>query len=145
NGRYRTYSHEWQAAHQPAAGQPAELAISETAQLPSEALPVLTLRLLDDFLANPCRHYLTQRFKTRFYQQADTTEDAEPFVLDALQLYQLKQQLLDQLMLDASTDIDAAVQQLARQARLPLALFGKLSAAQIAREAGVVFSRYRAA
>ena len=145
NGRYRTYAHEWQAAHQPAAGQPAELAISETAPLPPEALPVLTLRLLDDFLANPCRHYLTQRFKTRFYQQTDVTEDAEPFVLDALQLYQLKQQLLDQLMLDAGTDIDAAVQQLARQARLPLALFGKLSAAQIAREAGVVFSRYRAA
>lgn len=145
NGKHQTYAYEWQAAHQQTAteltaNQPSAL---ETPAQP-EVLPVLTLRLLDDFLANPCRHYLTQRFKTRFYQQADVSEDAEPFVLDALQLYQLKQQLLDQLLLEAGTDIDAAVQQLARQARLPLALFGKLSAAQIAREAQVVYSRYRA-
>jgi len=142
NGRYHTYAHEWQSAHQPGSAP----LLPEPAAMQPEAglLPVLTLRLLDDFLANPCRHYLTQRFTTRFYQQNDTTEDAEPFVLNALQLYQLKQQVLDQLLLDADTDIDAAVQQLARQARLPLALFGQLSAAQIAREAGVVFSRYRA-
>ena len=141
NGKYQTYAHEWQGAHQAAVSQKSAEVISAQ----PEALPVLTLRLLDDFLANPCRHYLSQRFKTRFYQQADVSEDAEPFVLDALQLYQLKQQLLDQLLLNAETDIDAAVQQLARQARLPLALFGKLSAAQIAREADVVFARYRSA
>ena len=140
NGKHHTYAHEWQAAHQ----QTAEPGAVTATPLQPDALPLLTVRLLDDFLANPCRHYLSQRFKTRFYQQSDTTEDAEPFVLDALQLYQLKQQLLDQLLLDANTDIDAAVQQLARQARLPLALFGKLSAAQIAREAEVVFARYRA-
>ncbi|MDP5191202.1 exodeoxyribonuclease V subunit gamma, partial [Rheinheimera baltica] len=145
NGNFATYAHEWQAAY-----QPAELPKSPLSPEGSDTLPVLTLRLLDDFLANPCRHYLTQRFKTRFYRAELAAEDTEPFVLDALQLYQLKQQLLDQLLLNqqAQNDdryLDAAVSQLAKQARLPLALFGQLTSAQIAREVDVVFSRYRAA
>lgn len=137
NGTYATYAHEWQAAYQPA---PAEQSFTQQ----SEALPVLTVRLLDDFLANPCRHYLHQRFKTRFYRSELAAEDTEPFVLNALQLYQLKQQLLDQLLLQDELQIDAAIAQLARQAQLPLALFGQLAGAQIGREAEVVFARYRA-
>ncbi|MDP5135042.1 exodeoxyribonuclease V subunit gamma [Rheinheimera baltica] len=145
NGNFATYAHEWQAAYQPAERPTAPLSPEG-----GDALPVLTLRLLDDFLANPCRHYLTQRFKTRFYRAELAAEDTEPFVLDALQLYQLKQQLLDQLLLNqqAQNDdryLDAAVSQLAKQARLPLVLFGQLTSAQIAREVDVVFSRYRAA
>jgi exodeoxyribonuclease V gamma subunit len=138
NGSYATFAHEWQAAYQAA---PAQVPLMQQA----EALPVLTVRLLDDFLANPCRHYLNQRFKTRFYRAELAAEDAEPFVLNALQLYQLKQQLLDQLLLQGELQIDEAIAQLARQAQLPLALFGQLTGAQIAREVEVVFARYRAA
>ena len=156
NGNYPTYAREWQAAYQ------APAVTTEPAR-PAEALPVLTLKLLDDFLANPCRHYLTQRFKTRFYQQDDAVQDTEPFVLNALQLYQLKQQLLDNLLQQSSLQQSAQqdpdqrdmaaqlqpylqqqVQQLARQARLPLGLFGELTGAEIGREAQVVFSRYLA-
>jgi len=138
NGNYATYAHEWQAAHQ------AMPAIVANSSAPPE-LPLLTLRLLDDFLANPCRHYLQQRFKTRFYQSELAGEDAEPFVLNALELYQLKQQLLQQLLAEPQLDVDAAMAQLAREAKLPLALFGSLTGAQIGREANVVFARYRAA
>ncbi len=138
NGSYATYAHEWQTAYQPPACNLSPVA-------GTEPLPVLTVRLLDDFLANPCRHYLTQRFKTRFYRADLATDDAEPFVLNALALYQLKQQLLDQLLMHGEFDLTAAVAQLARQAQLPLALFGKLTGAQIAREAEVVYARYRAA
>ena len=137
DGRYNTYAHEWQAAYQPAAEAPAQA-------LPALELPVLSLRLLDDFLANPVRHYLAQRFKTRVYQQQLSTEDAEPFALNALESYQLKQHLLQQLLITPDLDIDAAVAQYAREARLPLALFGKLSASEIRREAAVVFARYQA-
>mgnify|MGYP005839456849 CR=1 FL=1 len=139
NGTFATYAYEWQAAYQPVAAK----ALPATDS--NQPLPVLTVRLLDDFLANPCRHYLSQRFKTRFYRDALAADDAEPFVLNALQLYQLKQQLLDQLLAQGDTDLDAAITQLARRAQLPLALFGRLTGAQIAREAEVVFSRYRAA
>ncbi|MGP9802932.1 exodeoxyribonuclease V subunit gamma [Rheinheimera sp. NSM] len=138
NGNYATYAHEWQAAHE------AMPAIVANSSVQSE-LPLLTLRLLDDFLANPCRHYLQQRFKTRFYQSELASEDAEPFVLNALELYQLKQQLLEQLLAEPQLDVDAAMAQLAREAKLPLALFGSLTGAQIGREANVVFARYRAA
>jgi exodeoxyribonuclease V gamma subunit len=138
SGAYPTYAYEWQAAHQAPAGA------DPVVQLNDE-LPPLTVRLLDDFLANPCRHYLQQRFKTRFYQHDVATDDAEPFVLNALQLYQLKQQLLQQLLLEPQCDLEAAVAQLAREARLPLALFGRLTGAEIRREAEVVYSRYRAA
>lgn len=138
NGNYATYAHEWQAAHE---ASPA--IISSSAQQPEQ--PLLTLRLLDDFLANPCRHYLQQRFKTRFYRSEPAGEDAEPFVLNALELYQLKQQLLEQLLAEPQLDVDAAMAQLAREAKLPLALFGSLTGAQIGREANVVFARYRAA
>ncbi|HEY0924204.1 exodeoxyribonuclease V subunit gamma [Rheinheimera pacifica] len=138
NGNYATYAHEWQAAHE---AMPAIVANSSV----QPELPLLTLRLLDDFLANPCRHYLQQRFKTRFYQSEPAGEDAEPFVLNALELYQLKQQLLQQLLAEPQLDVDAAMAQLAREAKLPLALFGSLTGAQIGREANVVFARYRAA
>lgn len=138
NGNYATYAHEWQAAHQAA---PAAASIDSQ----SDELPLLSLRLLDDFLANPCRHYLTQRFKTRFYHTDVAADDAEPFVLNALELYQLKQQLLQQLLSEPQLDIDAAIAQLAREAKLPLALFGRLSGAEIGREAKVVFERYLAA
>ena len=137
NGNYATYAHEWQAAHQ------AVPAITDNNTTPAE-LPLLTVRLLDDFLANPCRHYLQQRFKTRFYQTELAVEDAEPFVLNALELYQLKQQLLEQLLAEPELDVADAISQLAREAKLPLALFGSLSGAQIGREANVVFARYRA-
>lgn len=143
NGNYPTYASEWQAAYK----APALTAPPARVQ---EALPVLTLKLLDDFLANPCRHYLTQRFKTRFYQQEDAVPDTEPFVLNALQLYQLKQQLLDNLLQQGDIAaqlqpyLQQQVQQLARQARLPLGLFGELAGAEIGREAQVVFSRYLA-
>ena len=46
---------------------------------------------------------------------------------------------------DPQLDVDAAIAQLAREAKLPLALFGTLSGADIGREAKVVFARYRAA
>ncbi|SEH56752.1 DNA helicase/exodeoxyribonuclease V, gamma subunit [Rheinheimera pacifica] len=137
NGNYATYAHEWQAAHE---AMPAIVANSSV----QPELPLLTLRLLDDFLANPCRHYLQQRFKTRFYQSELASDDAEPFVLNALELYQLKQQLLEQLLAEPQLDVDAAMAQLAREAKLPLALFGSLTGAQIGREANVVFARYRA-
>ncbi len=138
NGDYATYAHEWQAAHQAA---PAII----TATAAAVELPMLSLRQLDDFLANPCRYYLNQRFKTRFYSAGLAAEDTEPFVLNTLELYQLKQQLLEQLLAQPELDVDAAVAQLAREARLPLALFGQLSGAEIGREAKVVFARYRAA
>lgn len=137
NGNYATYAHEWQGAHQTSAPL-----ISHSA--PPPELPLLTLRLLDDFLANPCRHYLQQRFKTRFYRSELASEDAEPFALNTLELYQLKQQLLQQLLIEPELDVDAAMAQLAREAKLPLALFGSLNAAEIGREAKVVFARYRA-
>ena len=137
NGDYATYAFEWQAAYQQAPR--AQLGDSSDMEL-----PLLSLRLLDDFLANPTRHYLQQRFKTRFYQTAVVNADTEPFVLDTLELYQLKQQLLLQLLAEPELDVDAAIAQLARQAKLPLALFGKLSGAEISREAKVVFARYRA-
>ncbi|WP_240222726.1 exodeoxyribonuclease V subunit gamma [Rheinheimera hassiensis] len=138
NGNYATYAYEWQTAHHAA---PAITATSNQ----SDELPLLSIRLLDDFLANPCRHYLAQRFKTRFYSSELASDDAEPFVLNALELYQLKQQLLQQLLADPQLDVDAAIAQLAREAKLPLALFGTLSGADIGREAKVVFARYRAA
>ena len=117
NGALSTYAHEWQAAHQPA------LALSAASDVEVE-YPLLSLRLLDDFLANPCRHYLQQRFKTRFYHAELASEDSEPFVLDTLQLYQLKQQLLLQLLTEPELEVDGAVAALAAQAKLPLALFG---------------------
>lgn len=140
NNEYHTYAYEWQAAHQ------AEQQTDESSGTANydDALPVLSVRLLDDFLANPCRHYLNQRFKTRFYGSALINNDDEPFVLDRLQLYQLKQQLLQQLLHQPDLDLTAAVAQLARQAKLPLALFGQDTAEELQREAEVVFNRYRA-
>ncbi|QBL10459.1 exodeoxyribonuclease V subunit gamma [Rheinheimera sp. D18] len=142
NGSYATYAHEWQAAHQ---GSVLQSSLSEGVFAEgSEPLPLLSVRLLDDFLANPCRHYLSQRFKTRFYRSELSGEDTEPFVLNTLQLYQLKMQLLDQLLIQPEFNLEQAIAQLARQAQLPLALFGQIAGAQIVREAQVVFARYRA-
>lgn len=161
-GEYQTYASEWEAVHsQPAeqndqqhsetaglnrqtSGRPGPTGDGQNNEQPSIELPPLTIRLLDDFLANPSRHYIRQRFKARFYAPQLVALDDEPFVLDTLQQFTLKQQLLQQLLREPDTQLDAAIAMLAQQAQLPLALFGEQTAAQLSREVQVVFNRYKA-
>ena len=60
----------------------------------------VSLNELIRFLCAPARYFLQQRLGVTLDQGEDALQDSEPFALDSLQVYQLKQQLLEQRLAD---------------------------------------------
>jgi exodeoxyribonuclease V gamma subunit len=118
-----SYANEWQVLHQ-VTDQMAEGEVLD-AYVQEEPL---SLGQLQDFLRNPVRHFFSQRLKVFFEAAEVPLADEEPFVLDALQRYNLS----DSLLAAALGRIDHADQALEDQAKrlqnsglLPLAGFGE--------------------
>ena len=118
-----SYANEWQVlhqiTHQVAEGEVLEAYVQEEP---------LSLGQLQDFLRNPVRHFFSQRLKVFFEAAEVPLADEEPFVLDALQRYNLS----DSLLAAAMGRIDHADQALDDQAKrlqnsglLPMAGFGE--------------------
>ena len=118
-----SYAREWQALHQPCAPiAPVEALGPYVQEEP------LALGQLQDFLRNPVRHFFSQRLKVFFEAAQAPLEDEEPFVLDALQRYNLSDSLLQAALL-APEQADAALAAQARRLQgsglLPMAGFGQ--------------------
>lgn len=122
-----SYAHEWAGLYSPAKldNPMAERAL---APLLAEGEPNLLRELeqLQHFLRDPVGHFFTQRLKVYLGTEAVSQLDEEPFGLDGLAMYLLKQQLLEQAC-DAA-DIEQALLAGAHrqhgQGSLPLAGFG---------------------
>ncbi|MCY1282106.1 RecBCD enzyme subunit RecC [compost metagenome] len=142
-----TYAREWREVHR-----------DEPAESIGEALPPLQLdapiglRQLADFLANPVNAFFAQRLKVRFGEEQLTGNDEEPFELDGLQNWQLQFELSERLKPWAERDwdgeclpqqLEAQVERLRREGRLPLAAFGDFSARELAKPLHELFVRYR--
>ncbi|VVM82092.1 RecBCD enzyme subunit RecC [Pseudomonas fluorescens] len=117
-----SYATEWQVLHQ-----------ADTANNASEWLDdyiqeePLSLGQLQDFLRNPVRHFFSQRLKVFFEATEVPLPDEEPFVLDALQRYNLSDSLLEAAMgqLDrVDHALEAQARRLQNSGLLPLAGFG---------------------
>ena len=117
-----SYANEWQALHQ-------ANATNDTTELLDDYLQEepLSLGQLQDFLRNPVRHFFSQRLKVFFEATEVPLPDEEPFVLDALQRYNLSDSLLEAAMgqldrVDHALEVQA--RRLQNSGLLPLAGFG---------------------
>ncbi|NWC10681.1 exodeoxyribonuclease V subunit gamma [Pseudomonas agarici] len=141
DSRLFSYAREWQPLHEPRGpGQ----TIGELADYHQEE--PLTLAQLQDFLRNPVRHFFSQRLKVFFESAQAPLADEEPFVLDALQRYNLSDSLLGAALMHA----DHPEQALWRQARrlqgsglLPMAGFGELLQHELIEPLPELLQRYQ--
>ncbi|UTW13824.1 exodeoxyribonuclease V subunit gamma [Marinobacterium rhizophilum] len=114
-----SYADQWL----PAAGSRSGAA-SPFCGIPLAAEPVTELEL-DELLAfyrNPCRYFFQRRLRVSFYEQGVETLDEEPFALDGLEGYGLKQQIL-QAQLRAEP-LDVLARRLVAQGGLPVGMAG---------------------
>ncbi len=84
----------------------------------------LSLHELIRFFSAPTRYFLQQRLGIYLTQLEDAMEDSEPFTLDNLQLYQLKQQLLEKSL--QGDNLDHYREILKGKAELPAGAFSEV-------------------
>ncbi len=142
-----SYAREWRASLDGQQPQPA----APAALPPPSAQPVLTLRLLGDFLRNPARAFFQQRLAIHFDDADQAAQDHEPFALDGLENWQLQDELirLQRAAVDAGQDREAVLQaQLARIAargELPHGAFAQQAQQALAQPMEKLFEAYRQA
>lgn len=141
-----SYAREWADLHRPTA------AAGEGQALPPfQADGALALETLQSFLRDPVKHFFTQRLKVHLDEEAQAQLDEEPFGLDGLQLYQLRQELLGAatLALEAGAEqvapaLQATALRLQRSGQLPLAGFGERLREQVLEPLPAQMQRYQA-
>lgn len=127
-----SYAREWAGLHR-------IVSTSDIAALPpllSDDSQLLERQLeqLQHFLRDPVGHFFTQRLKVYLGEASAPQLDEEPFSLDGLQIYQLKQQLLEQASAstgDVASVLAQAASRQAGQGLLPLAGFGEVQQAKL--------------
>jgi exodeoxyribonuclease V gamma subunit len=151
-----SYANEWRAtlAARTEAASPADVELAPPAQQPP-----LTLALLTGFLKNPVRHFFQRRLDIRFEDDEDAAQDQEPFAINALENWQLQDELIrvQRVAVDDAvkqgTPADAPRQaalaaQLARIERrgeLPHRAFAQQVADKLAEPMEKLFGNYQAA
>ncbi len=119
SSRLFSYADQWL----PAAGSRGGVASSFCAEpLAVQAVTELELDELLAFYRNPCRYFFQRRLRVSFPEQGVETLDEEPFALDGLEGYGLKQQIL-QAQLRAEP-LDVLEQRLMAQGGLPVGMAG---------------------
>ncbi|KAA6187061.1 exodeoxyribonuclease V subunit gamma [Thiohalocapsa marina] len=148
SARLFTYADEWRALHAPPA--------TEQDDPPRLSRPdfdgPISLAALGRFLRHPVRTFYTQRLQVRLEHEAAPSEDAEPFDIDGLDGWGLREQVIaavEQQRVqtpDRTTEacLDAAIARLARAGQLPLPPFDAAWRQQLAAELDPPLARYRA-
>lgn len=144
NGDFVTYAKEWEHAHSPMQLNSGIQQLASTTELPE-----LSLLGLQQFLRNPVRYFVAERFRARDYQDDLVLNDDEPFQLDGLQSYILKNRILQRLLQQGIADsndatnssINAQIEAVEAEGVLPFAAFGLETKALLAREVQVVMNR----
>ncbi len=145
-----TYAREWHAAHHP---PPAETTDTRTAQLPErpvEEPPAgVTPEALGAFLKHPVRTFFNRRLGVWFDDDPAASEDLEPFSLDGLDRWQMREALFS-AGLEAADDPAARqaalaeeAQRLRRTGSLPLGPGGAVWADALQAEAEEHLARYQ--
>jgi exodeoxyribonuclease V gamma subunit len=114
-----TYAAEWRDRQAPAAS-----GVTELKPRPSESS--LDLAILTQFLRHPVKAFLQQRLRVRFEMDASLTDESEPYALDGLQEWKIRQTLLDGVQrlpgtagaADLSAALDQGLARLRRQGDL---------------------------
>ena len=138
---YFTYAKEW-----------AQNFMSDTDRLPSPSYPTYRTAVLEPqtvslaqfqrFMRNPVESFLHEQLQVNLRRYANELEDTEPFALDALQVFSIKRQVLNQATARLSPEhsaeqyVQAELQRLQGQGILPLAGFAEHCILQM--QAGLV-------
>jgi exodeoxyribonuclease V gamma subunit len=85
-------------------GQPQRAFIRAALPEDHQLTGALELHQLCGFLGNPARSFLTRRLKVSPHDPADEIEEREPFALDSLSRYYLRQELTGRLLNDETCD-----------------------------------------
>ncbi|MCP4598666.1 exodeoxyribonuclease V subunit gamma [Neptuniibacter sp.] len=95
-----------------------------------EELPEqVELQALISFLKNPCRSFFNQRLKVHFYNDEIEAQDEEPFTVDGLSGYLIKQRYLEAAL--KGQDLDQLDQIVIAEGELPVGKTGQLLLAKI--------------
>jgi exodeoxyribonuclease V gamma subunit len=136
-----SYASEWRAVHEGVAASRHDEPLD-----PAENEAPIDLLTLQRFLRNPADHFFAARLKVHLAEQDEVTADDEPFALDGLDSYQLRQWLLQQAIAGPEetwqTRLEQAGERLAARGELPLAGFGELARTQLLDPLGDQLQRY---
>ncbi len=118
-----SYAEEWTGGSQALFGPAAPTPPFIDAPLPEPEAEYRTVALeeLISFFHNPAKFFLQQRLGIALRRAQEAGEDVEPFALDKLDQYQLKQALLQQAI--AGADLDEYFKILRGKGELPLGAF----------------------
>jgi exodeoxyribonuclease V gamma subunit len=119
SARLFSYASQWLPA---AASRRAAMPAFCAQPLGDEPVVELELDELLAFYRNPCRYFFQRRLRVSFYDQAVETLDEEPFALDGLEGYGLKQQILAAQL--RGEPLDALAQRLMAEGGLPVGVAG---------------------
>lgn len=133
DGEYQSYAKEWLPAVN-RYGKVAEQFIQplKTYQSIAEDPELLSLNELQQFWRLPVQYFFNRRLKVFFDEQGQVTQDEEPFILDNLQSYQLRDRLLDNLLTakieqqDAQACYEAFIRAQRAKGLLPQGAFGEI-------------------
>jgi exodeoxyribonuclease V gamma subunit len=87
---------------------------------PGQETLQVELRSLIEFFGNPAKYLIERRLRLRFGQRHDALENSEPFALNALDCYLLKQELVTQALEQRGVTVDG----FAARGLLPLGEMG---------------------
>ncbi len=116
-----SYADEWLPAAGGNGEQPDQFL---TRPLDTEALPKLELKDLLAFARNPVKHFFQRRLQVYFLDHSIVNQDEEPFQLDGLEGYQLKQRLL--LAALSGDNLNKLLARVEAAGELPYGLAGQL-------------------
>lgn len=140
-----SYAREWRASLAP---QAAPQAIAAGVLPPPARDGALTLRLLADFLKNPVRSFFRERLGIRFEAEDPVGQDQEPFAVDALENWQLQDELIQaqRAAVDAGEPreeaLQAQLQRIAARGDLPLGPFVEREQQRLAQPMADLFAAY---
>ncbi|MGH1461542.1 MAG: exodeoxyribonuclease V subunit gamma [Neptuniibacter sp.] len=136
--RLFSYAEEWL----PAAAVNQHVEHDFITQALSEELPeVLELSELINFLKTPCRSFFNQRLKVFFYHDDIEAQDEEPFALDGLSAYLIKQHYLDAAL--EGQNLEHIDQQMTAEGCFPVGQIGELQRARIRHDCEVLAEKIK--
>jgi exodeoxyribonuclease V gamma subunit len=147
--RLFSFAREWRAVESGRAAAGADGPPPATTPLPvGDWQGPLTLKLLSDFVKNPARSFFQQRLGIRFENGDTVGSDQEPFAIDALENWQLQDELIQVQKAALETggspqaELVAQLNRMAMRGELPVGSFGALVQDELSEPMPAMFDAY---
>jgi exodeoxyribonuclease V gamma subunit len=98
-----SYNKDWLAVHTPLKSACKQEAVKKLQILDDTASNEILMEDFIQFFMHPAKYYLNKVLKVNLFFESDVQDDDEPFELDYLQQYQVKQNVIQQFLTDKKT------------------------------------------